>query len=631
MRKQLLIGFLVQVFMLGVFCSIALCQIPYVPDPVPPSPSPQKFPNGSDMQTWNAARETMNQFNNQDGPLGGRAAQKYGNSSGTYPDHPWKSAPYNTSSAVDWATDSFKAVDPRDLSAFGDCMEPRLISPYCPMCWPTRIRVDGSVTSCPTKDNSGEIWEYWWPEYEVEINQFGVASINVIDPASVRLPRPDLVHEVLSQQLETGYELAATTVLEDKWMVNTGAANIPPALRNNPHLGNSAHAGIEPPDLNSHSDAHIYRSYLQDATSRKRPEGDFSWGMIWNEIKVWGVTVGCYPLPFPYNGYKKGNEECFFDTLQKEDDKNIWGWTEQLQYQSVWRIPDLSALINYQRYAMSSPAVLMGLQITPEDFQDSQYDEASGQFGPPSSVPYLEAYLRGGTCASYRARQSINGGWNEYRDLMPALGVAPGGSYLKQNCYRGGGQLYPLTGSLSGHHSSMESGAVLARRAIELMTRVEPLISKPDEALPKFADGLLGDDSVDKLQMVFPAKSQCLKMDQINDRSMRGIYPKDGNPDDNGSKRFLYWNKRIACTCPYRGNMWPQDERFRVFGWGCYRFPYADRFNPAPGITGAILGIDKDDAKGDFYKGDIHGWDIGWPAAAGSFAESAAKVYPFIP
>ncbi|MCB0347133.1 MAG: hypothetical protein KDD66_18580, partial [Bdellovibrionales bacterium] len=389
-------------------------------------------------------------------------------------------------------------------------------------------------------------------------------------------------------------------------------------------------------DLNSHSDAHIYRSYLQDATSRKRPEGEWELGAIWNEIRVYGVLIGCYPLPFVYNGYKKGNEECFFDTLQKEDDKNIWGWTEQLQYQSVWRIPDLSALIGgtegLQRYMMSSPAVLMGLQITPEDFGESPYDEATGSYGPTGSMPYLESYLRNATCASYRARQSLTGGWNEYRDLMPALGISPASNFLKRNCYRGGGQLYPLTGSLSGHHSSMESGALLARRAIELMTRVEPLLEKPEQPLPKFADGLLGDDSVDKLQMISPAKSRCMRMEDINDRSMRGIYPKDGNPDDNGSKRFLYWNKRIACTCPYRGNMWPQDERFRVFGWGCYRFPYADIFNPTPGIAGAILGIDKDDATGDFYKGDIHGTSYGgWPAAAADFAQSAAKLFPFIP
>ncbi len=157
--------------------------------------------------------------------------------------HPWlentKELRDEEDSKRDWKNDSkvtagnygpsYEKERPRDLKEHGQadygqfkekndghkhfmkCFEPRIIQNFCEYCSPQTVRphpLEAPSGDCCTNfvNNAGERWEYWWPEYEVEINGHGVAAFN---PTKHGNARGDLLKEELFKVLSDKNNLPA--------------------------------------------------------------------------------------------------------------------------------------------------------------------------------------------------------------------------------------------------------------------------------------------------------------------------------------------------------------------------------------------------------------------------------------
>ena len=133
------------------------------------------------------------------------------------------------------------------------------------------------------------------------------------------------------------------------------------------------------------------------------------------------------------------------------------------------------------------------------------------------------------------------------------------------------------------------------RRAIELISRTESNLGR---RLPVYAD------EIDKLQRVSPEPTGCFEVGDI-DYENHSLFPPGAlDPEENGSIRFIYWNKRQGCVCPYKGTVEPDSAlpvvaQYAVglfgltsYGWGGQPFPCEPPLlPPAPGIDDCWLGL----------------------------------------
>lgn len=536
----------------------------YQPDETPPKADTQHFPSGSDVETWQLALEKLKEFEHAQ-KEGLAIAEKFKLKGDRFEDHPWKGGRDEEESKEDWLNDAYWVMghEPDSLERFMQCFEPRWVSPICPYCQPAYLRPE---PDCELEDNTGDIWEYWWPEWEIEINAWGIVALNPIVVGD-----DDLLQKAL-KEYEKKYRPKAEKYMQDVWGADASQAAIPKGLRKAPHIGNSQFAGLLPGDQTYVEEAHVYRTNVAQAVSELRPRGDGIWDFRYEQI-----NGKCVPISFFYNGYVKGHERCFYDSTPQKT-KTIIGLTEEAKHEIYWRLPEFSALLDEKKYQVSVP---MSLADT--------------------------GYWRKNSCASYRSEK-----WEDvYGDLQSAVGIIGNtDSALSDICYYGGGSLYPATGTLMGHFSELPSAAYLARRAIEVLAHLK---KKQGKGVPHFADKKRGKDSVDKLQRVFPEPTRCFQMQEIDERN-EVLFPKDGvSVDDLGSKRYVYWNKRQACTCQYRGVVSPKEDENNQLGWGCQIYP-------------------KDKPKigdGDEKKSKLNSW-LGWSKSDWPpWAESAEQLYDF--
>ncbi|MCB0360718.1 MAG: hypothetical protein KDD44_13815, partial [Bdellovibrionales bacterium] len=115
------------------------------------------------------------------------------------------------------------------------------------------------------------------------------------------------------------------------------------------------------------------------------------------------------------------------------------------------------------------------------------------------------------------------------------------------------------------------------------------------------------------LLRISPHPTRCFQVQEINPDDQVLFPPDDIRPEQLGSVRYVYWNKRIACTCPYRGVKSPKEDSGNSKGWGCQVWP---RSNPALG-------------NGDFEKGHLKSHKGADPHSWPSWAQSAKQLYPF--
>lgn len=569
-----------------------------------------RFPNDSDVTAENAAEQSINQAQ-QNWALGQSIGAdyasdggKFNSGSGKYQTHPWRGTLGRNpvESYLEWFLDSKYVVglgegtslpSLDDFKTFMECIEPRLVLPICPMfCWPMAERFDGSFTSCPVRDNHGYIFAYWWPEQVIELNNFGTYALNPILFGRVDLMEP-IVTTILQPLLEPFTDVALT--------IKGGShpsPSFPSGLRSDPHIGQTHHAGLLPGDQTLVTEAHVARTYVAKRTSEQRDPNEGELDFIWKKKKFI-----CIPIFFWYNGYKKGNDKCWY-TTHPEDGDVIHAYTESPIFAFYWRFPEMSALLNQDFYFASVPVAVGGSPV--------------GMI-TPQGLTLIGSYVQMRSCASYRAER-----WqNRYEDLEDAFwspfnpipGIIGDDSLQHRDriCYYGGGSLFPPTGQMMGHFSPLPSAAYFARRALYLAAHVNN--SNPTNIFS---------DRADKLQRVFPEPGECFRVNEIDEYNP-GLFPKDAvRPDQLGSIRYIHWNMRVGCVCQYRGGypipflpsiLWP----FPI-GQGCHNWWLED-----------------DESMGNEEHQGIQGlfdplppWPYFWPLLPVPYTEAAIQLYPYL-
>jgi len=394
------------------------------------------------------------------------------------------------------------------------------------------------------RDNAGYRLDFWWPENEVEIHNYERAIFNPLfecgNQKYQHFPLTQFLQNFaakLTQFVPAGNKILPGAIVEHR--STPSDAGIPKALRMDPHIGESHWAGILPGDQTFVAEAHVYRTYVNALSA----------------INSGGQSTQL--------GYKR-DCRCFHSGLQSNiidsgpgqgrARKIVNGWTEYNRYLPYWR--------TYQYSQMLSPLKYEAL----EKFNDIHED----------------------TCASLRAFEDSLGArgrmGNKYQDLAYALGAIPPNpesgplkrarrlrNELFRICYIGGGDLFPITGQLIGHFSTLPASAYVARRALYLFGKDRIWRDKnnlgdefvpPEERINKFSD------NDDKMQRIYPLvqdkyASKCFRTQEIPNYLQEGNFswPRDlisdakneGDAGPKDSPRFLYWSKRKSCMCPYVG------------------------------------------------------------------------------
>lgn len=393
---------------------------------------------------------------------------------------------------------------------------------------------------------------FYWPENQVQVGNYNAAPLD-----------PDFEEGNADDKNKDGYNFKnsylQSMLLESPalhaGLVNTTAmtraeAGMSPDRQQEMHaLGHwaqSGWAGISPGDQTYQAEAHVYRTYLNTLAALN------------NQTKKEETY-----------GYKR-NCKCFYSSLDTNfvDDnpskkrRIVNGWTELPKFLPYWRTPYLSNNLN------------------------SVFYEAINDFSDPIT----------NRCDAYRAYRwpEQYGGWTALLGVKPEYlkSVMESGwaDKLSKICYRGGGELFPVTGQNIGNFSVLASSAYLARKALYLFGRNSINIDgewvdmiPPERQINRFKEG------EDKLQRIFPVRpikeirdlpieipgfgvSACFSANQIpnyleESTNGKGDWPSNlmgsslismpstpvtpGGPMSDA--RFVYWNKRKSIMCPFYG------------------------------------------------------------------------------
>ncbi|MCC6932723.1 MAG: hypothetical protein IT292_05670 [Deltaproteobacteria bacterium] len=353
-----------------------------------------------------------------------------------YKMHPWqKSGRKPQDSFKDWKGDSlatmgaeekeFQKYQPSDLKEkgirkiedsqgnnFHECFEPRLDmeewdekgteydekgnpidtekiygkkgTPRNPYCWPKTLRPEKKEDgTCPVRTNHGEVWEYWWPEYEIEVNDFGIAAIN----PKQEFERKELLHKELNKAKNKHYKQLYKQnikLMNKTWEMETQIAK---NLKAKMLPGESQTGGLEVNDQYQTFEAHGYKSLVQ-TKNHSFPDVRKQHGESKN-IYFPTSKDPCTPYPFWYNGYiYKNNYACFDDTLpnrilkkkgpnddkeeakdldrgqsgeqknKERDNKPKWvaAWTEEFpRIAPYWRYEEFAQRLNKELYEAMNP------------------------------------------------------------------------------------------------------------------------------------------------------------------------------------------------------------------------------------------------------------------------------------
>lgn len=545
---------------------------------VPPKkimlPDPRFLPKRSDKKTRDRTHQTLQKYNDTQKSGAVNSARQFRGPRDRYPQHPWiKDTGRNPLHAyADWYKDSLYAAHfpfaeevansfPTDaddhlrgeisnnpltsmVDLIDECLEPVIIWPWSWRCQPGSFRPSNDdfpqiKSNCPVQRNMGYIFGAWWPEFEIEVNGYGIAAINPIAHS-----RPDLLRKALTRVKKSTFDPVAISALRTLYG-NTPDAGIPGELRDDPHIGNTQWSGMLPGDQTYQNEAHIYETVIDDEASEKRDPDKYTIGWAYEYNSKLNL---CFPYPWVYNGYKHDDSKyCAYTVLEKKGPE-ISMFTEEMPFHSYWTLPDLSIFADDDLYLASVPKHIPG------SIDNMTIDK---ELAPAH-------YARTSSCASYRAKK-----WEDpFQDLVTAVGVVPRKTdELEKICYKGGGQLYPLTGKLMGHFNPFTSAGFLARRAIELGSQnkfpfnLARIGGRADRTL-------FFDDKVDKLQMVYPRATSCFRMNDI-DETNRSKFPLAlETPGQLGSVRYVYWNYKMFDVCEWTAAMREETLHFG-FGGGC--------------------------------------------------------------
>jgi hypothetical protein len=147
------------------------------------------------------------------------------------------------------------------------------------------------------------------------------------------------------------------------------------------------------------------------------------------------------------------------------------------------------------------------------------------------------------------------------------------------------GGVADLTAICPSATTASACAALMARKAIEMFSQIAeqntPRAGKPiDKRVFKFTDG------VDKIQIIYPYQAGCLNsLKDINEVNGK-LKPDAQNALQKGSMRFMIWNKRTACTCPYKSvyrDGSKIDGKQKPKSWGCQPWRGIEKSNYSVG------------------------------------------------
>ncbi len=393
-------------------------------------------------------------------------------------------------------------------------------------------------------DEYYEVIQFWYPENEVSINNYGrmrnnPAALTGVNQASFL--RDTLVRNKTSADRQITQELDRNIGATN----NRTSDNIEKDFRQDPFTG-QAQSGE---DID-HFAAHVYRTHLSSQLGDNMLSGlDRRRGFDRDRRSI-------------YSALEPSTNEKY--------QLNIW--TEYDYFDYLTSVDSASFSIRGDE-ANRSQRFMNALYGRSGNWIDQAED------GPQQNLGQ----------AAYRA-----GRWNQFRELTDIAEInGRSGGVLEEIVYFGGSSLYPLSLTFDNAHlSEAHKRAIAARRGFEIggnevLARRFP--GNQRSRMNTFTiNGLVKSLEVDKIQRIYPLNQngeapECYRsqkipnnLQQTENQWAREQFPTDLMGDvseDNSDSAYIYWNKRVACTCKRDGPLFGRGAvamnfPFDIYGGG---------------------------------------------------------------
>ena len=390
-------------------------------------------------------------------------------------------------------------------------------------------------------DNGYEVVEYWFPEYQVSINNYG---INRIRPETLSATGQQFTRKALLAQKLGLPEQQIRDAAEKSYPFDTSAAKLVQP-RQDPFLGQ----GMSQEHLEDKAYGHVVRTWLSTNMGDKKKRTSAGW--------------------------RVDPEFSLFDamprTREEHDPANVW--TEYGMFDAITTVPHFS------------------YRIRPEVMKALFGEESTIMEQSKKTTPTWQS--KG--AAAFRVQR-----WpNLFRPLQDRFEIkGDTNAVLKEVVYKGGSELFPLVTNLSGFGMpALSAGAIFARRTLYLAGARAPADLGGDAsgdiesyfpqgaALGRIATYTINSEDkaleIDKLQLISPKRpkdgsrfggtppmvSECFRSQNIPNltngdpdleqwakrnmpSSLVGMYSdRDFFSQQGGDITFTYWNRRIGCFC----------------------------------------------------------------------------------
>lgn len=394
-------------------------------------------------------------------------------------------------------------------------------------------------------ENGYEVVAFWYPEYQVEINNYGINRVRpeLLSPTGQSFTRKSLI------QQKQGVEKQIIKELESpgSYPLQTDDLKLPED-RSEPFIGQGAWGGYAATDTQDKAYGHVVRTWLSTSEDDKK-------------IKT-------------QDGWRVDPERSYLDAMPKRMDEhdpaNIW--TEYGLFDVITSIPHMSYRIR--------PDLMQALFGGQE-----AYSEKARSKSP---------FFQNQGAAAYR-----KGRWPDIYGPLERVGIESStNATLKEAVYKGGYELFPLVTNMSGFTTpDLSTAAVFARRVLYLAGARSPVNEGGDasgsvqSAFPQGAEKgrimtytINSQDKsreIDKMQLISPRRpkdgtatggtppmvSECFRsqnipnfinkdksLQQWADRNMpRKLVGYHSDIDtfsaQGGAIVYTYWNRRIGCFC----------------------------------------------------------------------------------
>ncbi len=395
-------------------------------------------------------------------------------------------------------------------------------------------------------DNGYEVVEYWFPEYQVSINNYG---INRIRPETLSEGGQQFTRKSLLAMKQGLPEQQIRSGADESYPFDSSSAKLVQP-RQDPFLGQ----GMSQEHLEDKAYGHVVRTWLSTNMGDKKKRTSAGW--------------------------KVDPEFSLFDAMPRTRAEHDAAplWTEYGMFDAITSIPHFSSKIR--------PDVMKAL------FGDqTPISEAAKQTKP---------FWQSQGAAAYRVQR-----WPElFKPLGERLQIqGDSRAVLKEVVYKGGHELFPLVTNLSGFGTpALSAAAIFARRTLYLAGARAPADLGGDEsgeiasffpqgeALGRIATYTINSENkaleIDKLQLISPKRpkdgtrhggtppmvSECFRSQNISNltngdadlqrwvnrnmpSSLVGMYSdRDFFTEQGGDITFTYWNRRIGCFCDRCGS-----------------------------------------------------------------------------